>query len=189
MKTLVSILPKTSNNGFTFSWALQWIWIFVASDLLVVVQDFWRTKQWLERKSVWAWLVCVFKKACIRGCSKDRKKKYYHKKTKQSKSQNNLKKICILLEILLLHFPFDKKTGWCKPVKLGRKGTSWLLATKLSYELDINFFAHPYLCFYPSESLKSDCNFSGDRDMCEHVSVGVFKLSKCDIANWTSQMI
>ena len=87
---------------------------------------------------------------------------------KQWKSWNNHEKICILPAALLLHFPFDNKASWCKPAKLRRKGTSWPLSTKLSYELDANFFALWYLSFFfdPSDSLISDCNLSGDRDMC-----------------------
>ena len=65
MKKLVSNLPKTSNNGFTFSWELQWIWIFVGSHLLVDPQAFWRTKTWLERTTIWTWLVCVFEKTYV----------------------------------------------------------------------------------------------------------------------------
>ena len=144
MKKLVSNLPKTSNNGFTFSWELQWIWIFVGSHLLVDPQAFWRTKTWLERTTILTWLVCIFEKTCIWVDNK-RCKRIYIIKNKQWKSWINLEKLFILLAILLLHFLFEKKTSWCKPIKLGRKWTSWPLATKLSYELDIIFFA---LCYF-----------------------------------------
>ena len=132
-------------------------------------------------KSVLTWLVCVLEKACIWVGNKRRKKKKLCLKL-SNENHGTILKMCILLAVLLLHFPFDKKSRWWKPVKLGRKGTSWSLATKFSYVVtwrawlccDTNFFA-PFgiksFCLIKIDSLKSDCNLSGDGDMCEHVSV------------------